>query len=142
MQQTLDNAKVLADSLAAGGARLISGGTDNHLALVDVTPLNIGGKLAEEVLDQCGITVNKNMIPFDERKPMDPSGIRIGAPALTSRGMGTDEMKQIAAWMLDALRHHDDPAAATTIRGAVREMCKVFPTPAARGLSYASSQPT
>ncbi len=137
MQQTLDNARVLAESLAAGGARVISGGTDNHLALVDVTPLNIGGKLAEEVLDQCGITVNKNMIPFDERKPMDPSGIRIGAPALTSRGMGTEEMKKVAAWMLDALQNHEDPSCTTRVRDAVREMCKDFPTPAAGGLNYA-----
>ena len=77
----------------AGGVRLVSGGTDNHLMLVDVTPLGLGGKQAEEVLDRCGITVNKNMIPFDERKPMDPSGIRIGTPALTTRGMGPDEMR-------------------------------------------------
>ena len=68
--------------------KLVSGGTDNHLMLVDVTPLGIGGKQAEAVLDRCGITVNKNMIPFDERKPVDPSGIRIGTPALTTRGMG------------------------------------------------------
>ena len=127
----------MESGLAAGGARVISGGTDNHLALVDVTPLNIGGKLAEEVLDQCGITVNKNMIPFDERKPMDPSGIRIGAPALTSRGMGTEEMKKVAAWMLDALQNHEDPSCTTRVRDAVREMCKEFPTPAAGGLNYA-----
>ncbi len=78
----MDNAKVLAESLLAGGVRLVSGGTDNHLMLVDVTPLGLGGKKAEETLDRCGITVNKNMIPFDERKPMDLSGIRVGTPAL------------------------------------------------------------
>ena len=80
--------------------RLVSGGTDNHLMLVDVTTLGLGGKQAEAILDACGITVNKNMIPYDERKPMDPSGIRIGTPALTTRGMGKSEMKRIAAWML------------------------------------------
>ncbi len=87
-QQVIDNAQALAEALLAGGLQLVSGGTDNHLMLVDVTPLGIGGKTAETALDACGITVNKNMIPFDQRKPMDPSGIRIGTPALTTRGMG------------------------------------------------------
>ncbi len=86
----IQNAKTLAETLAAGGLTLISGGTDNHLMLVDVTPLGITGKIAEETLGKCGITVNKNMIPFDQRKPLDPSGIRIGTPALTTRGMGLD----------------------------------------------------
>ncbi len=93
-QRVLDNAKALADALLSGGVRLVSGGTDNHLLLLDVTTLGLGGKQAEEVLGACGITVNKNMIPFDERKPMDPSGIRIGTPALTTRGMGPAEMRQ------------------------------------------------
>jgi glycine hydroxymethyltransferase len=126
----IDNAKTLAETLAEGGLKLISGGTDNHLMLVDVTPLGIGGKLAEETLDQCGITVNKNMIPYDERKPMDPSGVRIGTPALTTRGMGGDEMRQIGAWMLDALGHPDDQARHTRIRGEVAELCRQFPAPA------------
>jgi len=86
-QAIIDNAKALAEQLLTGGLSLVSGGTDNHLILVDVTPLGIGGKMAEEALDCCGITVNKNMIPFDQRKPMDPSGIRIGTPALTTRGV-------------------------------------------------------
>ena len=89
-QQVIDNAKALAEVLLAGGLKLVSGGTDNHLLLVDVTPLGIGGKVAEQALDHCGITINKNMIPFDERKPVDPSGIRVGTPALTTRGMGTE----------------------------------------------------
>ncbi len=99
--QRVDNAKVLAETLMKNGLRLISGGTDNHLMLVDVTSIGLGGKLAEKTLDECGITVNMNMIPFDTRKPMDPSGIRIGTPALTTRGMGTTEMKQVgngSAW--------------------------------------------
>jgi len=130
-QAIIDNAKALADALAAGGLRLISGGTDNHLMLVDVTPLGIGGKIAEAALDACGITVNKNMIPFDERKPMDPSGIRVGTPALTTRGMGPAEMRRIGAWMLEALQHADDAESSARIRGEVTEMCSQFPVPAA-----------
>ena len=107
-RQVVENARALATALAAGGVKLVSGGTDNHLMLVDVTPLGIGGKLAEETLDRCGITCNKNMIPYDERKPMDPSGIRLGTPAITTRGMGTDEMQRIAAWILAALKGADD----------------------------------
>jgi len=113
-QNVVDNARTLAAALASGGVKLVSGGTDNHLMLVDVTPLGIGGKLAEEVLDRCGITCNKNMIPFDERKPMDPSGIRLGTPALTTRGMGTGEMKQIAAWILRVLKSPSDQQLIAT----------------------------
>jgi glycine hydroxymethyltransferase len=130
-QAVIDNAKTLADELAAGGLSLVSGGTENHLLLVDVTPLGIGGKIAEESLGQCGITVNKNMIPFDERKPMDPSGIRVGTPALTTRGMGTDEMKKIGGWMLDALKSPDDSNSQQRIRSEVSQMCDHFPVPAA-----------
>jgi glycine hydroxymethyltransferase len=129
-QRILDNAKTLAEELLSGGLRLVSGGTDNHLMLVDVTPLGIGGKTAESVLDCCGITVNKNMIPFDERKPVDPSGIRIGTPALTTRGMGPEEMRRIAGWILAALRACDDAAKLARLRGAVLELCRHFPVPA------------
>ena len=111
------------------GLTLVSGGTDNHLMLVDVTPLGIGGKLAEAALDACGITVNKNMIPFDERKPMDPSGIRIGTPALTTRGMGADEMQTDRP--LDAR----GPAVARRCRRATSGS-------AARSASCASSFPS
>ncbi|MDP6444390.1 MAG: serine hydroxymethyltransferase [Pirellulaceae bacterium] len=127
----IDNAKVLADVLSSGGLSLVSGGTDNHLMLVDVTALGIGGKLAEEALDKCGITVNKNMIPYDERKPMDPSGVRIGVPAVTTRGMGPDQMKSIGEWILAALRAAEDEGALERIRGEVAEMCSQFPVPAA-----------
>ncbi len=130
-QRIIDNAKVLAETLAAGGLRLVSGGTDNHLMLVDVTPMGIGGKLAETALDKCGITVNKNMIPFDERKPVDPSGIRIGTPALSSRGMGEDEMKSVGRWILEALRSPEDPQTHQRIRDEVRVLCDQFPVPAA-----------
>jgi glycine hydroxymethyltransferase len=131
-QRVIDNARALAAALASGGVRLVSGGTDNHLMLVDVTPLSIGGKLAEETLDRCGITCNKNMIPYDERKPMDPSGIRLGTPALTTRGMGTDEMTRIAEWILRALKSPDDQRVLDTIRGEVADLAEQFPVPAAR----------
>lgn len=128
-QQIIDNAKALAEVLLAGGLKLVSGGTDNHLLLVDVTPLGIGGKLAEEALDRCAITVNKNMIPFDERKPVDPSGIRVGTPALTTRGMRAEEMKQIGTWMLDALANATDEARLRQIRGSVADLANQFPVP-------------
>ena len=130
-QNILDNAKALAETLTAGGVRLVSGGTENHLMLVDVTTVGLGGKQAEHSLDRCGITVNKNMIPYDERKPMDPSGIRIGTPALTTRGMGTAEMKTIGGWILAALKSPTDEAVLGRIRGEVSELCKQFPVPAA-----------
>jgi glycine hydroxymethyltransferase len=129
--QVIDNAKALAETLLAGGLKLVSGGTDNHLLLVDVTALGIGGKLAEQSLDRCGITVNKNMIPYDERKPVDPSGIRIGTPALTTRGMKTDQMRTIGGWILAALRAPEDEAILSKIRGEIRDLCQQFPVPAA-----------
>ncbi len=131
-QKVVDNARALAGALASGGVRLVSGGTDNHLMLVDVTPLAIGGKMAEEVLDRCGITCNKNMIPFDERKPMDPSGIRLGTPALTTRGMGTAEMEQVAVWILQALKSPTDSQVVATIKRDVAELAEQFPVPAAK----------
>ena len=130
-QDVIDNAKVLATTLATGGLQLISGGTDNHLLLVDVTPLGLSGKPAEAVLGQCGITVNMNMIPFDERKPRDPSGIRIGTPAMTTRGLRGDEMAKVGSWILEALRSADDPATLTRIRSEVVELCSHYPVPAA-----------
>jgi len=130
-QAILDNAKTLAETLLAGGLNLVSGGTDNHLMLVDVTGLGIGGKIAEAALGACGITVNKNMIPYDERKPVDPSGIRVGTPALTTRGMGVGEMKRIGQWMLEALGHADDASRHVRIRQEVAELCVSFPVPAA-----------
>lgn len=129
-QAVIENAQALAEVLASGGLALVSGGTDNHLVLVDVTPLGIGGKQAEAALEHCGITVNKNMIPFDTRKPVDPSGVRIGTPALTTRGMGTSEMKQIGAWMLEALRNPADDTVHQRIRTDVSALCQQFPVPA------------
>ncbi|MGB6042062.1 MAG: serine hydroxymethyltransferase [Pirellulales bacterium] len=128
-QQVIDNACALAETLLSGGLRLISGGTDNHLLLVDVTPLGLSGKVAEKALDRCAITVNKNMIPYDERKPLDPSGIRIGTPALTTRGMETEQMQIIGRWMLQALKDPSDDVLAQ-IRQGVSELCTDFPVPA------------
>ena len=131
MQSVVDNAKALAETLAAGGLRLVSGGTDNHLMLVDVTPMGIGGKLAETALGACGITINKNMIPFDQRKPVDPSGIRLGTPALSSRGMGEEEMRQVGRWILSALASPEDTRLHGGIRSEVQHLCAQFPVPAA-----------
>jgi glycine hydroxymethyltransferase len=100
------------------------------LLLVDVTSRGLTGKIAEKALDHAGITVNKNMIPFDARKPLDPSGIRIGTPALTTRGMKEAEMRTIAGWVDEALRHAEDTVVLNRIRGAVRELCQQFPAPA------------
>ena len=131
-EQVVANARSLAQSLAAGGVKLVSGGTDNHLMLVDVTPLNLGGKLAEESLDRCGITCNKNMIPYDARKPVDPSGIRLGTPALTTRGMGVDEMQQVATWILRVLKSPEDNQVLESTRREVAELAEQYPVPAAK----------
>lgn len=128
-QQIVDNAQALADVLLAGGLRLASGGTDNHLMLCDVTAVDLSGKVAESALEHAGITVNKNMIPFDQRKPMDPSGIRIGTAALTTRGMNAEEMKRVGGWILDALKHADDQRELTRIREAVAEFSSCYAVP-------------
>lgn len=128
-RQIVDNARVLAETLLRGGLRLASGGTDNHLMLADVTPLGLSGKVAEQALDRAGITVNKNMIPYDTRKPLDPSGIRLGTPALTTRGMKEAEMRQVGEWILQVLRHADDEALIRKIRAEIREFCQAYPVP-------------
>lgn len=127
--QVVANARTLAHELMARQFRLISGGTDNHLVLVDVTSKGLTGKVAEKALDAAGITINRNGIPFDTRPPLDPSGIRIGTPALTTRGMRETEMRRVAAWIGDVLSNPDDTALQTRIRDQVAEMCKQFPAP-------------
>lgn len=127
--QVIANAQVLASELQAAGFPLVSGGTDNHLLLVDVTPKGLTGKQAEQALDRAGITVNKNMIPFDKRKPLDPSGIRIGTPALTTRGMKESEMRCIAGWMVDVLNNHNDSTTLDRVRNQVIELCQQYPAP-------------
>lgn len=128
-QQIVNNARTLAETLMSGGLRLVSGGTDNHLMMCDVTTIGLSGKVAEHALDAAGITVNKNMIPYDQRKPMDPSGIRIGTAALTTRGMKIDEMKRVGAWILAALKSHEDAAAIERIRGEIAEFAKAYAVP-------------
>ena len=127
--QVVVNAQTLAEVLMAGGLRLVSGGTDNHLMMCDVTAIDLAGKIAEHALDHAGITVNKNMIPYDQRKPMDPSGIRIGTAALTTRGMKADEMKQVGAWILRALKGHDQPETLQAVRAEIAEFARHFPVP-------------
>ena len=121
------NAKVLEQELSSTGYRLMFGGTDNHLLLIDVSSKGVTGGEAEKALDAVGITVNKNMIPDDPRSPFDPSGIRLGTPALTSRGMKEVEMKQIAIWIDEAITHRADEAHLEKLRTGVKEMTKRFP---------------
>ena len=125
----VENAKALGEELAGRGFRLITGGTDNHLLLVDMSPKNIAGKAYAQALDKAGIVSNYNSIPFDPRKPFDPSGIRLGTAAVASRGMGPSEMKRIAAWMDEVAQHATDQALITRVAGEVAEMCKAFPAP-------------
>lgn len=127
--QIVENARVLAESLASRGFDLVTGGTDNHLVLVDLTPKNIPGKKAAQALDKAGIVCNYNSIPFDPRKPFDPSGIRIGASSITSRGMGPDEMKRLAGWMDEVVSAPEDEALLSRVEKEVKEMCDSFPAP-------------
>jgi len=128
-RQIVANARVLAETLLSGGLKLASGGTDNHLMLADVTAIGLTGGIAEKALDRAGITVNKNMIPFDQRKALDPSGIRLGTPALTTRGMKEAEMKRVGGWIVQVLRAAADEAAIERVRGEIHEFCKSFPVP-------------
>jgi glycine hydroxymethyltransferase len=123
------NAKTLAEELKKAGFPIVSGGTDNHLMLVDVTAKGVTGKQAEHALDAAGITVNKNMIPYDPRKPLDPSGIRLGTPALTTRGMKEAEMKQVAKWISEVIAHPDNLDIVERVRGGVRDLCVQYPAP-------------
>ena len=130
-KQTIANAKVLADELSRRGFDLISGGTDNHLILVDLTGKGVSGKVAAKALDRARITTNYNTVPFDPRKPFDPSGIRLGTPAVTTRGMGEPEMELIAGWIddgIDAARHENE-AAIEQLAAQVQELALAFPIP-------------
>jgi glycine hydroxymethyltransferase len=127
--QIVSNAKALAAGLLEHGFNLVSGGTDNHLILVDLTNKKVIGKKAAQALDRAGINCNYNTVPFDPRKPFSPSGIRLGTPAVTSRGMKEPEMRQIAAWMNAVIAQIDDAAALDRTAGEVREFCREFPAP-------------
>jgi glycine hydroxymethyltransferase len=125
------NARALAAALTARGYDLVSGGTDNHLILADLSRQGIGGKPAAKALDRAGIELNYNTVPFDTRKPFDPSGIRLGTPAITTRGLREEHMAQIAAWIDDAITAaaKDDEAALDRIAGEVRDLLAAFPMP-------------
>jgi glycine hydroxymethyltransferase len=127
-KRIVDNAKALGEALVERGFSLITGGTDNHLLLVDMTPKNLGGKPYAQALDRAGIVCNYNAIPFDPRKPMDPSGIRIGTPSISSRGMGKPEMVRLAGFMDDVAKSQE-PEKLDRIAAEVREMCSAFPAP-------------
>ncbi|MCP3144800.1 serine hydroxymethyltransferase [Pyxidicoccus xibeiensis] len=131
-RQIVANAKALAEALLRAGLRLTSGGTDNHLMLVDLRPKKLTGKVAEEVLGKAGITVNKNMIPFDPEKPMTTSGVRVGTPAITTRGMREAEMAVVGQLIGEALDAAQDDAALARIRGKVKELSQGFPLYASR----------
>jgi len=126
-RQVVTNAKVLAEAIGAEGYRIVSGGTDTHVLLIDVFQKGMLGSEAENALGEAGITVNKNAIPYDTNPPMKPSGIRVGTPALTTRGMKEPEMRVIAGWIAQALEHRTDDAKLRNIRGQVLEMAEKFP---------------
>ena len=127
--QVVRNAKALAAELTARGFNLVSGGTDNHLLLIDLTNKKIIGKKAAQALDRAGIICNSNTVPYDPRKPFSPSGVRMGTPAVTSRGMGEAEMKQIGAWIDEVVAQADDEAAIARVNAAVIEFSRRFPAP-------------
>jgi glycine hydroxymethyltransferase len=129
MRRTIENSKVLAETLAASGARVVSGGTDNHLSLVDVTPLGVTGRQAESLLDEIGVTVNKNAIPFDQNPPNTASGIRVGTPAATTRGFGVPEMGAVGRIIISAIVSRDDPTKQAKLAAEVHDIVERFPVP-------------
>jgi glycine hydroxymethyltransferase len=131
--QIVKNAQALAAALVARGFTLITGGTDNHLILADLTSKNVPGKVAAKALDAAGIVLNYNSIPFDPRKPFDPSGVRIGTAAVTTRGMKEPEMQQIAAWIDQVVAAPADAALHARIAGEVATFCAAFPAPGCPG---------
>jgi glycine hydroxymethyltransferase len=127
--RVVSNAKVLAEALMSRGFSLVSGGTDTHLILVDLSSKKVIGKKGAQALDRAGIICNYNTVPYDPRRPFSPSGIRLGTPAVTSRGMSESEMPQIAAWMDEVVTHIDDEKVISRVANEVRELCQKFPAP-------------
>ena len=132
-QQVVDNARIMATEVSEAGLRLVSGGTENHLILVDLTPLGISGQAAETVLESVGIIANKNAIPFDPQPPRVASGLRLGTPAITSRGFGEKEVKQVSRLIARTLNHRDDAATLEQVKREVRELTAGFPVPGLDG---------
>jgi len=128
-RKIVSNASILAEALVSGGLRLVSGGTDNHLLLADCNSMNISGLKAQNALQGAGIITNKNTIPYDQRSPFITSGLRLGTPALTSRGMGADDMKRVAAWICRVLKDPDGDGVRETVRQEVAEFTRAFPVP-------------
>jgi len=128
-QRVVANAKRLADGLMSEGLRLVSGGTDNHLMLIDLRPLQLTGRQVQEAFDRAHVTVNRNSIPFDEASKFNPSGIRLGTPAVTTRGMGPDEMAEIAHLIAQLIHHLGDEAVAEEVAGRARALCEAYPLP-------------
>jgi glycine hydroxymethyltransferase len=128
-RRVVDNARALGEALASEGFRLVTGGTDNHLLVVDVTPRGVSGKVAAKALDKAGIVCNFNSIPYDPRKPFDPSGIRVGTPAISSRGVEASQMPRLAAWISAAVAGADDDAVLARIRAEVTEFISAYPAP-------------
>ena len=126
-EQVLSNSRAFAKSLSDGGLRIVSGGTDCHMFLVDLRPIGVKGNEAQDVLEKVGITTNKNAIPYDPEKPMVASGIRIGTSAITTRGLKEKEMESIAGWIIATLKNKDDEKALNEIKENVRKMCEQFP---------------
>lgn len=126
-EQVIKNAKVLAETLAGRGITIVSGGTDNHLVLADLSSKSVPGKVAQKALDRAHITLNANMVPGDKRSAFDPSGIRMGSPAATTRGFKEAEMKQVANWIADVVEHVDDEKVIERVRGEVTELCNRLP---------------
>ena len=128
-RDVVTNAQAMAEALLSRGIDLVTGGTDNHLILCDLTSKDVPGKKAAQALDRAGIVANYNSVPFDTRKPFDPSGLRLGSPAITSRGMGPSEAKQVAAWIADVVESPEDEGLIGRIAGEVRDLCDGFPAP-------------
>jgi glycine hydroxymethyltransferase len=125
----VDNSRVLAETLLARGFDLVTGGSDNHLILIDLTGKDVPGKVAAQALDRAGMVANYNSVPFDTRKPFDPSGVRLGTPAITSRGMGAEEMKRLGNWMADVVEDVENEALISRVAGEIKELCDQFPAP-------------
>jgi glycine hydroxymethyltransferase len=128
-QRIVVSAQALADKLLSHGFALATGGTDNHLVLADLTPFNVPGKVAAKALDEAGLVCNYNSVPFDTRKPFDPSGIRLGTPAICSRGMGPKEATQVGEWIAQVVKAPDDTKLQQRVRAEVKALCDGFPAP-------------
>jgi glycine hydroxymethyltransferase len=137
-REVLANAKALAQGLLDRGATLVTGGTDNHMMVIDtVTSFGVDGRSAEQTLDSIGITVNKQIVPDDPNPPLRPSGIRLGTPAATTRGLGRPEMERLAAWIADALRSREDTGRLAVLAREVEELCLGYPVPGLEAIAPA-----